>query len=531
MHRLRFLITSLITLCLFIGAVAGATEQLPTVAVLDFESIGSEEYLGKAVAEIIRTELVGTRNYRVVERSQINRAVEEQELRMSGMIDDQSAVEIGKLLGADLIVVGSVVRIGNAYTINSRMIDVETGEAQLGRNVTGTDLNLLTDMSRELITVLFRGGEPAHETEEPKLVATEETRPVDAEEPKGPVAEPTTVTWDFETGDLTGWEAAGDAFLNQPTYGDNPTERRRGQPSMHQGDYWIGGFEFRKRPSDPPGRIQGDAPQGTLTSAPFLIDRPTITFLVGGGCDKSKVRVELLVEGQVVRTATGRCRESMTRERWDVAPFQGKTAEIRLVDQSGGGWGHLNFDDLRFEGDTTPRKEYKPGAVHAKPAHPPQQEITWDFETGDLRGWHASGPAFAFQPTYGDNPTARRRAQPSKHQGDYWIGGFEKRRGPEDPAGGIQGDRPRGVLTSEPFTIGKGFITFLIGGGCDAAKVRAELVIGGRVVRTATGECNETMKRRRWDVREFRGKSAVIRLVDASGGGWGHLNFDDVGFE
>ena len=129
--------------------------QKPTVAVLDFESIGSEEHLGKAVAEIMRTELVGTHQFRVVERAQINQAISEQKLQKSGMIDDQSAVELGKLLGADLIIIGSVVKIGTAYTINSRMIDTKTGEARLGKNVTGSDLNLLTTLSRTLIDHLF----------------------------------------------------------------------------------------------------------------------------------------------------------------------------------------------------------------------------------------------------------------------------------------------------------------------------------------------------------------------------------------
>jgi matrix metalloproteinase-14 (membrane-inserted) len=127
----------------------------PTVAVLDFESIGSEEHLGKAVSEIMRTELIGADQFRVVERAQINKALSEQQLQRSGIIDDKSAIEIGKLIGADLIIVGSVVKIGASYTINSRMIDVKTGEAKLGRNVSGNDLNLLTSLSRELIESLF----------------------------------------------------------------------------------------------------------------------------------------------------------------------------------------------------------------------------------------------------------------------------------------------------------------------------------------------------------------------------------------
>jgi len=44
-------------------------ETKQTIAVLDFESIGSEEHLGKAVSEIMRTELIDANRYRVVEKS------------------------------------------------------------------------------------------------------------------------------------------------------------------------------------------------------------------------------------------------------------------------------------------------------------------------------------------------------------------------------------------------------------------------------------------------------------------------------
>jgi hypothetical protein len=156
---------------------------------------------------------------------------------------------------------------------------------------------------------------------------------------------------------------------------------------------------------------------------------------------------------------------------------------------------------------------------------------TFDFETGDLRGWTKTGDAFNFQPTYGDNPTARNRGQASKHQGQYWIGGYEKRMRPSDPAGQVQGDGPQGTLTSDTFTITKPYLSFLIGGGCDINTERAELLIDGQVVLKATGKCTETMERVKWNVSQFMGRSAQIRLIDASGGGWGHINFDDAIFE
>jgi TolB-like protein len=153
------------------AAIAIAADNKASVAVLDFESVGSEEHLGKAVAEIVRTELIDAKQFRVLERAQINKALSEQRFQQSGVIDEKSATEIGKILGADLIIIGSVVKIGSSYTINSRLIDIKTGEATLGKNVTGSDLNLLTNLSRTLIDKLF--GTPKKEVQLlPSLPAT-----------------------------------------------------------------------------------------------------------------------------------------------------------------------------------------------------------------------------------------------------------------------------------------------------------------------------------------------------------------------
>lgn len=155
-------------------------------------------------------------------------------------------------------------------------------------------------------------------------------------------------TWDFESGQLNGWTATGTAFNRQPTYGDNPTARHRGQPSNHQGNYWIGTYENRPTPQDAPGAVQGDGPKGTLTSQPFVVSKPTIGFLVGGGCDMNVARIELVVEGVVHRQSTGKCTETMAQAEWNVSGLIGQEASIRLVDNASGGWGHINVDAIRF---------------------------------------------------------------------------------------------------------------------------------------------------------------------------------------
>src|SRR5258707_3754813 len=85
------------------------------------------------------------------------------------------------------------------------------------------------------------------------------------------------------------------------------------------------------------------------------------------------------------------------------------------------------------------------------PATPPQgvlplgadgKPLNLDFETGTLKDWTATGDAFNGQPIKGDTVHPRRSDSRSRHQGEYWIGGFEK-----------LGDKATGTLTSAPFQI------------------------------------------------------------------------------
>ena len=171
---------------------------------------------------------------------------------------------------------------------------------------------------------------------------------------------------DFETGDLTDWEEkTGDAFDFQPTWGDNPTARNRGQPSNHQGDWWLGlaekyqgpdkGAKLGQNPGDMNKNAAGgnapDLPQGTLTSIEFEIIGDTMNFLIGGGKrpwdeNPEPCCVNLVINDKVERTVTGNNTETMAREEWDVADLKGKIAQLVVVDDSSGGWGHPNFDDV-----------------------------------------------------------------------------------------------------------------------------------------------------------------------------------------
>lgn len=125
------------------------------------------------------------------------------------------------------------------------------------------------------------------------------------------------VSWDFESG-LAGWTATGDAFDDQPTYGDNVVVSRLGRrvalggdywdvPGSvgHRGSHWIGTYEARPSPKVPAGTVAGDGRTGTLTSAPFLIEHNYVSFLVGGGGDISVERIELVITHESAKEILG----------------------------------------------------------------------------------------------------------------------------------------------------------------------------------------------------------------------------------
>ena len=94
-----------------------------------------------------------------------------------------------------------------------------------------------------------------------------------------------------------------------------------------------------------------------------------------------------------------------------------------------------------------------------------------------------NGTAFNNQPTYGNNPSARGKEYNHEinHKGDWWIGTYEDRSSPSE------------------------------------------------VVRDETPKaCKEAMTEKSWNVTDYAGKNAQLRLVDHFSGFFGHINFDHL---
>jgi len=109
--------------------------EKPRIAIADLDAISVDRTLARTVSELLRTEFFKTGNFSVMERSQLEKLMEEQKLHVSGLTRDEDIVKIGQLLVVQYFVVGSLTRLGGAYVINIRFIDIEKGRVVAAENI------------------------------------------------------------------------------------------------------------------------------------------------------------------------------------------------------------------------------------------------------------------------------------------------------------------------------------------------------------------------------------------------------------
>lgn len=141
---------------------------------------------------------------------------------------------------------------------------------------------------------------------------------------------------DFEAADYGNWKIEGDAFGTAPAKGTLPDQMS------------VEGFLGKGSANS---YHKGDGATGSLTSPLFTVERRYLRFLIGGGGYANETCMNLLVDGKVVRTATGPNTrpggsERLDWQQWDVAEFNGQQAILQIVDRRKGGWGHINVDHI-----------------------------------------------------------------------------------------------------------------------------------------------------------------------------------------
>jgi sucrose-6-phosphate hydrolase SacC (GH32 family) len=153
-----------------------------------------------------------------------------------------------------------------------------------------------------------------------------------SEEAARPFAVPKgEVLSDFEGGSYGGWTVTGNAF------GSAPAGVACGGKQQVVGAIGSGLVN---------SAVNGDDAEGTLTSPAFRASRDYIDLLVGGGNSPGELAVNLIVNGKVVRTATGGTGDVLDWVSWDARPFAGKDAQIQIIDRATGIEGHILIDHI-----------------------------------------------------------------------------------------------------------------------------------------------------------------------------------------
>lgn len=126
------MISVLLALFALHGAVISvdtAAMRQPTLAVMTLQGRSIQPDEAEVLGEAITSQLKSLGKYRVIERSQIEKILAEQGFQNSGACDkSECAVEVGRIAGIDQMVVGSVGKLGNTWSMVIRMVSVQTGE-------------------------------------------------------------------------------------------------------------------------------------------------------------------------------------------------------------------------------------------------------------------------------------------------------------------------------------------------------------------------------------------------------------------
>ncbi len=133
----------------------------------------------------------------------------------------------------------------------------------------------------------------------------------------------------------------------------------------------------------------GDGQTGTLRSPKFRIERDYLHFLVGGGNNPGQTCVNLLVNAEVVRSATGHNTEALSWVTWPMKSLKGKAAVVEIVDQATGAWGHINVDQFVATDSEEPIGLYD---REGRPATAADLIVLQDFEAEGYADWQIEAP-------------------------------------------------------------------------------------------------------------------------------------------
>ena len=132
------------------------------VSILDFKGEDVEDKVLRACYNQLEESLIESNRFTVIDKSQRDEILDEQKFQNSGMCDDECAVEIGQLVGAEYLMLGEIIGLGKLYQVNIKIINIEKGDvAEKVTNKIKGDLGDLLDgmevASQEIVRRIASG--------------------------------------------------------------------------------------------------------------------------------------------------------------------------------------------------------------------------------------------------------------------------------------------------------------------------------------------------------------------------------------
>jgi tetratricopeptide (TPR) repeat protein/TolB-like protein len=115
--------------------------QRRVIAVMDLKNLRPDDktdWLGGCAAETLATKLTSIPELVIVQRTQISRILDEQDFQKLDLVDSKSTAKVGKILGAQRIVIGSYAVDGDSVLFNIHVVDVQSAEILSAVSLTGT---------------------------------------------------------------------------------------------------------------------------------------------------------------------------------------------------------------------------------------------------------------------------------------------------------------------------------------------------------------------------------------------------------
>lgn len=140
----------ILVMVFFFLAFAVSSQSKPMIAVLPFGSIEVPEHVSKIISQLFETHLVNTKAYEVLSQNERDQILSAQAMSLSGCSDEACAIELGKILSAEQVIIGTVASLGTKYIINAKIIDVTTSKTLAADMISADSVEGLDTACRSL---------------------------------------------------------------------------------------------------------------------------------------------------------------------------------------------------------------------------------------------------------------------------------------------------------------------------------------------------------------------------------------------